>query len=71
MKQIDANISLEHDDFVLVISEEPEMEDKIKVPLYGDCIVSGLNYNYKDTEETWLMLTLPDQTTYQCRYIKG
>lgn len=51
-----ALISPEHDEVTLILPTEPQMAEEITVPLYGVGVVSGLNTNYQDSGQSYLMV---------------
>lgn len=69
MKFLTGTVSFDHEEYTIILDAEPELEDRIKVPLFGDGIVTGLNSNYKGTDETWVMVQRPDGKTMQFRYV--
>lgn len=69
MKNIKGNISLEHEDFLIILDKIPEMEDLIEMPIYGKGTVSGLNNEYKGTEQTWIMVQWQDKSSTQFQYL--
>lgn len=62
-----ATVSLEHTDFTIILPKQPEMEDQITIPLFGTGVVSGLNFNYKDTGETWVMIKFSEERSFSIK----
>ncbi len=60
MKTIQAKLSLEHHNYCFVLDIEPQMDDVIEIPIWGHGIVIGINDNYQDTGQTWVMVKWSD-----------
>lgn len=59
---------MESEQFLAILNQKPNMEDRITLPLYGNGIVIGLNDNYMGTDQTWVMVKWNDGRESQLQY---
>lgn len=71
MKKIIGQVSLDHkDSIVFSLDQSPEIEDEINIRLFGRGLITGVNDNYKDTNQTWIIIKWESGEEQHFQYIE-